>query len=157
MEVIANPTDVWAVAGLIGDIIDLIPFVAGVGESVKVIKVSVKVSDGLGDLTNAGKYGIKSYSLLRQLLKGTGLHAHHIVEKRLVQYMGINMEDMLSVAVTAAEHQRFTNAWRKIFPYGTTNYSTLRRIDIWEAAQNIYTNYPDILEVAERILFGLEG
>ena len=43
-DVIANPSDPWAWAGLIGDAVDvLVPFVSGVGETTKALKVANKV------------------------------------------------------------------------------------------------------------------
>lgn len=45
-DVIANPSDPWAWAGLIGDAVDvLVPFVSGVGETTKALKVANKVDD----------------------------------------------------------------------------------------------------------------
>ena len=38
VEVIANPADPWAWAGLAGDTIDLIPFVSGVGEVTRAVR-----------------------------------------------------------------------------------------------------------------------
>ncbi len=158
IEVCAEPTDIWAWVGLVGDALDLIPFLTGVGEgikairTVKAVKVINKVADGLGDLSQARKYGIQSYKSLRNLLKGTGLHAHHIVEKRLVAYLDIDVHNMLSVAVTPAEHQKFTNAWRRRIPHGT-KYRELSREYIWEVAQEVYKDYPEILKAAEKILF----
>ena len=51
-DVVKNPNDVWAWAGLVGDAIDLIPFVAGVGESIKIAKVAkntLEISDDIYD------------------------------------------------------------------------------------------------------------
>ncbi len=48
-EVAANPLDPWAWAWLAGDIIDLVPFVTGVGESTKVIGATVKVANKVDD------------------------------------------------------------------------------------------------------------
>ena len=45
IEVCVNPTDPWAWAGLIGDTIDLIPFVTGVGEVTRAVKTIDKVTD----------------------------------------------------------------------------------------------------------------
>ncbi len=45
VEVIDNPSDPWAWGGLLGDAIDLIPFVCGVGESVRGIKTTKKIVD----------------------------------------------------------------------------------------------------------------
>ena len=131
----------------------MIPFVSGVGETTKVVKNVVRVVDKFGGLSRAKDFGIKTYKTLKKALKGTGLQAHHIIEKRLVKYLGINANEMLSVAVTAAEHQKFTNAWRDIFKYGT-DYSKLTKNDIWKAAQKIYKDYPELLKAAKKTLFG---
>ncbi|MBQ8321073.1 MAG: hypothetical protein IJX92_01745, partial [Clostridia bacterium] len=45
VEVAVNPTDIWAWAGLVGDTIDLIPFVTGVGEVTRAVKTIDKVAD----------------------------------------------------------------------------------------------------------------
>ncbi len=45
VEVAINPLDPWAWAGLAGDAIDLIPFVTGVGETIKGVKVVKKGVD----------------------------------------------------------------------------------------------------------------
>ena len=50
-EVYVNPTDPWAWAGLGGDIVDLIPFVTGVGEVTRAVKISKKV-DNIADTVN---------------------------------------------------------------------------------------------------------
>ena len=44
-EVIANPTDPWAWAGLAGDVVDLVPFVTGVGEVTRAVKAANKAGD----------------------------------------------------------------------------------------------------------------
>ena len=45
VEVALNPGDVWAWAGMVGDAVDLIPFVTGIGESVKIVRASNKMDD----------------------------------------------------------------------------------------------------------------
>ena len=44
-DVINNPSDPWAWAGLAGDVVDLIPFVSGVGEATDIIRVANKADD----------------------------------------------------------------------------------------------------------------
>ena len=46
-EVIANPTDPWAWAGLAGDVVDLVSFVTGVGEVTRAVKAANKAGDVL--------------------------------------------------------------------------------------------------------------
>ena len=153
-DLLANPGDIWMWISLGGDVIDvLIPFVGGVGETVKVLRITLEFADGFGDLSRASEFGIKSYKILKNQTRGTGLHAHHIIEKRLVKHLGFDLDSILSVAVTPAEHLKFTNAWREVFEYGM-DYSVLSLEDIWKAAQEIYKDYPELLEAAKKTLFG---
>ncbi|WP_054750422.1 hypothetical protein [Ruminiclostridium josui] len=109
--------------------------------------------DVFGNLSKAAEYGLDSYSALHKKLKGTGLEAHHIIEKRLAKALGISSTNsMLSVAVNKTEHQVFTNAWRAIIPYGT-DYSKLSKDQIWQAAQKVYKNFPALLEAAKKTIF----
>ena len=45
VEVCVNPGDPWNWAGLIGDAIDLIPFLTGAGEATRAVKTANKVAD----------------------------------------------------------------------------------------------------------------
>ena len=45
VDVVKDPTDPWAWAGLVGDVVDLIPGVTGVGEATKAAKVVKKTTD----------------------------------------------------------------------------------------------------------------
>ncbi|RXE58098.1 RHS repeat-associated core domain-containing protein, partial [Acetivibrio mesophilus] len=128
-------------------------FVSDIKNGIK-LKVGKKgASKALGDLSQASKYGIDTYGNLTKSLKGTGLQAHHIIEQRLADVLGIsNTKSMLSVAVTKTEHQAFTNAWRKLIPYGT-NYSTLTKTQIWNYAQEVYKDYPALLDAAKKTIF----
>ncbi len=55
-DVIANPYDPWAWAGLAGDVVDVaIPFVGGVGEAIKVAKVVNTVGDTADSIHDASK------------------------------------------------------------------------------------------------------
>lgn len=156
-----DPSDEWAWFCLVGDFADIaIPFLGGGGEAIRAYSLANKARDtievlvdGYGNLSRASEFGIKAYKKLRKALEGTGLHAHHIIEQRLVKHLGIDVTTMLSVAVTTSEHQVFTNAWRAIFKYGM-DYSKLTVQDLWEAAQQVYKDYPELLKAAKTILFG---
>ena len=153
-DVYSNPGDPFAWAGFVGDFVDiLLPFAGGVGESARLLRTANKAASAVGDLSRAADYGIDTYQELRKVLRGTGLEAHHIIEKRLVQYLDIATDTMLSVALTKEEHQKFTNAWRAWFPYGM-DYSKLTIAELWDAAQEIYKDYPELLDAAEAILHG---
>ncbi len=95
-----------------------------------------------GGLSRAAEYGLQSYKNLTKALKGTGLQAHHLIEQRF------KLGHQISVAVTKAEHQVFTNAWRKLLPYGKT-YTVNQ---VWNAAQKVYAKYPALLEAVRKAL-----
>ena len=77
VEVTMNPTDLTAWAGLLGDTVDLVPFVTGVGETIKALRASSKVAEGTAE-------AIDTYSSLRKINKGTGKEVHHIIKKDLL-------------------------------------------------------------------------
>ena len=124
-----------------------VDFIDGVSDTGKAVRSTTKV------LSRADDYGIKSYKILKKELAGTGLQAHHIIEQRLVKHLGMNTDDMLSVAVTKGEHFNFTDLWRRAIPYGT-DYTEYTPEKIWDVAQNIYKNYPDLKDAAYKSLFG---
>ena len=114
VEVATNPTDLSAWAGLMGDAVDLIPFVTGVGETIRALRAADKVTDGADRL-------IDTYRRLKQANKGSGLEVHHIVEKRfhdLFGYVDKKGRSMPSIALSPEDHQVYTNAWRELVEYG---------------------------------------
>ena len=52
-DVCKDPSDPWAWAGLIGDAVDLIPFVSGVGEVTRAVNTGRKVLDAADDVHDA--------------------------------------------------------------------------------------------------------
>lgn len=101
-------------------------------------------ASGLNSFSRAGEFGIKPYNVLRRELKGMGLHAHHLIERRFAETLGRNWRTMESIALTPAEHQVFTNAWKDEIALGVgTRTATPERI--MQAAKRIYANYPEIL------------
>jgi hypothetical protein len=108
---------------------------------------------GLDVFSRASEFGIRSYNNLRGMTRGTGLHAHHIIEQRFAARLGLDVGQMQSVALTPGEHQIFTNAWRSQIGLGT-DYMLLTVDDIWSAAQQVYADYPELLEAARQTLFG---
>jgi hypothetical protein len=110
-----------------------------------------------------GKYaddalGILPYNQLRTQIKGTALEAHHIIEKRFANTLGTVPNNMLSVAMSPKAHQQFTNAWREAIGYSNSNSAittlSATKEQIWTAAQNIYNDFPDMLDAARRTIFG---
>ena len=125
------------------DVIDAIDLISDVSDIV----------NGFGDLSRASEFGIKGYSSLKNDLYGTGLEAHHVVEVRFLKGLDLDVKNAPSVTVTKAEHQRFTNHWRQIYPYGKTIYKELDHAEIWENAKIVYNGYPELLDAVWDTLF----
>lgn len=153
IEVVANPYDPWAWAGLAGDVIDLVPFVSGVGEVTRAVKVTknvAEVADDIHDTTKAVDNTIDTYKALKKANKGTGKEIHHIVEKRFADAIDIdNTDEMLSIALDRKTHRNFTNAWRNELGYG----KKYKPDEIWNAAQKVYKEYPNLLEAARKTIW----
>lgn len=99
---------------------------------------------GWGRLSRASQFGIRSYERLRVLLANTGLAAHHLYPQRFAAVLGVRVQQMASVAVTRAEHQIFTNAWRTMIPYGAGTANATRQ-QVENAASFIYAAHPALL------------
>jgi hypothetical protein len=115
---------------------------AGVG-AVYVLAATDK--QAFGGLSRASEFGIEPQTELRQALQGSGLQAHHLIEQRFASVMGHDARQKLCVAVTPAEHQAFTNAWRAAIPYGQGTVNATKEMVMREAAR-IYADYPAILQ-----------
>lgn len=96
-----------------------------------------------GNLSRAAEFGIQAESSLAKAIAKTGLEKHHLIEQRLTDAFIGDPRLKLTVAVTAAEHQAFTNAWRQRIAYGTPLPS---KDVILKHAREIYANYPAILK-----------
>ena len=107
--------------------------------------VATEAVSGFGGLSRAADFGPQSYRALSAELRGTGLQAHHLLEKRFAGVLGQSTDDMLSVAVTQAEHQVFTNAWRQAIPYGAGTSAATPEL-ITATARQVYSGYPEILK-----------
>ena len=60
------------------------------------------------------------------------------------------LNDFLGVALDHATHAMYTEQWRKLLPYGK-KYSVPQ---IYEAAQQIYANSPELLKWARFTIIG---
>lgn len=98
---------------------------------------------------------IKPYRPLQTLQRGSGLQAHHIVEKRFKRaFVKANFQTAcvldMAMSVTRKEHQVFTNAWRKRFPYGRgTRCATAPQIIAF--ARRLYKNEPQVMQLLKLI------
>ena len=137
-DVAANPTNVWAWVGLAGDAIDLIPFVTGVGEGVRTLRIAMDATDKLGDAAKLGKLakmedlvdGFKSFTQrnfrknLQTLTKqtGKGMEAHHVLPQALRDQFDaahINIDNPIFGAWVDSSHQKwgyaYNQEWRAFF------------------------------------------
>ena len=80
VEVSINPQDPWAWAGLVGDVIDLIPFVTGVGEMTRVVKTTVKLVNKMDDVIDSAK------ALKRSVASSVGVY--EVLYKSGKNYVG---------------------------------------------------------------------
>jgi hypothetical protein len=98
----------------------------------------------------AADFGIDAWTRLSAAIARTGLQAHHIVEERFADVLGLDARWIPSVALTPEEHQAFTNLWRAAIPYGTSAQATWKQI--WEAVLRAYAQHPELLEAAKQTL-----
>ncbi|MBQ4197286.1 MAG: hypothetical protein II659_05490 [Bacteroidales bacterium] len=123
-----------------------------------------EVGKGIGELSVASEYGIKSYKSLKATLnaskgKGSGLEVHHLIEKRFANLLGVKEDDMLSIVVTHDEHVKFTKAWRNEIGYNIekktkeTVTSNASINDIKRTIRKVYKDYPEIITFFENIGF----
>jgi len=107
------------------------------------------INKSWGQLTRAAEFGFKTYSRMLEAKRGLGLHAHHIIEQRF--FPTLNQKIDITVAVTQTEHTAFTNHWSRLIPHGT-NYANITKQQIWDAAQQVYADFPALLEAARQAL-----
>jgi len=89
------------------------------------------------------KYGIHAYPVLRKSIRGTGLQAHHLIEKRFAATLEMKASEILSIALPKAVHQVFTNKWRSAISYGRGTPQATKAI-LREAITEVYTDFPDL-------------
>ena len=85
-DVIANPTDPWAWASVVGDTVDLIPFVSGVGEATKAVSITVKTVDVADDAVDAAKTVWRTADQVNNIKKATG--SYEIIFESGKNYVG---------------------------------------------------------------------
>ena len=86
VEVCHNPTDPWAWAGMVGDAIDLIPVVTGVGEATRAVKTTIKAVDKADDVIDSAKALRRTADASSDIRKATG--SYEILYKSGYSYIG---------------------------------------------------------------------
>ncbi len=105
-----------------------------------------KAAETLAETRLAGT----AYRQLAKILAKSGMEAHHIVQSRFAGLFGLNSKEMMSVALTHAEHVHLDNLWRQVLPYGR-NYTAAQ---VRAAIPQVYRNYPELREIAFREIRG---
>ena len=97
------------------------------------------------DLISDGKVMLP-YKKMKRLTKGTDLEAHHLIEKRFADVLGIKEGDIISVALDKNSHQKITNRMRDKIPYemkgadqGRFSTTKANKEDVWRATKETYT------------------
>jgi hypothetical protein len=101
------------------------------------------IAKNADELAEAARFGIKAYKELRKEIKGTGLVAHHVLEKRFADILGEIKAEMKSIALTVEKHQEITNAWRDAIKYGEGTINATKE-QVQNAARDIYKGCKDI-------------
>jgi hypothetical protein len=138
-----NTSSGWYMAGGATAFVAMVVATGGAGAGAR---AAASAPRAFGGLSRAAEFGIRPYGQLRAALQGTGLQAHHLIEQRLAAVMSQTPREMLSVAVTRAEHQVFTNAWRAAIPYGAAGTGAATTEIVLQAARDIYSSYPAIMQ-----------
>ena len=105
-EVVANPVDPWAWAGLLGDVVDVVvPFVGGLGEAVDAVKTVSRVVDKGDDIIDVAKNMRRTADAADDIKDSTG--AYVVLYEQGQHYIGKGGMDR---AITSAtEHMSETN------------------------------------------------
>ena len=115
VEVVINPLDPWAWAGLVGDALDLIPFVTGVGESIKGVRVVAKGLDLVDDTLDTVRF-VKAADMIDDFSDGG----------TMLRRVG-NLDDYR--ALTKTNHVDGTNLHTLFMKNEKTIKNTRKRVD----------------------------
>ena len=150
-EVCKNPKDPWAWVGLAGDTLDLIPFVTGVGEVTRGLKVVSKAANQIENISTTGKVakniikksdGFSSFNKLKKAIgsPGSGNEWHHIVEQSQIGRSGFATELIQNPGNIIAIDK---NTHRKISGYYSSKqpFSQNMTVRDWLAGQSFEEQY----------------
>ena len=106
--------------------------------------------DNLADAADVFKANSKnivgSYKDIKRVVKGLGIkgmEVHHLVEKRFADVLGIDPNEILSVALEKDTHRKLTSDFRKEigYIYDFSNSKRTNTVDadqVWEAIVKVY-------------------
>ena len=150
IEVVANPTDVFAWIGLVGDVIDVaVPFVGGIGETVDAVQGLVEGTDRVIDAAkhmkkyvskSTGSYEIVFKSGKTYVGKGSLKRAIKSASDKCTNYS----DEVASLTWKRAANQReaFINEYISMCKYGGPNNSAINNLNsynkMWSPGRNYY-------------------
>ena len=107
-ELAANPTDLWALASFSGDLIDvLLPFVSGVGETVKVVSGVVKVSSAVDDVHDTVKTA-------KRVKTSAKVHGNSLSTTKVTfgyELRSVDTNEIMKFGETTRGSKRYTNKY----------------------------------------------
>ena len=112
-DVADNPSDVWAWIGLVGDVVDLLPIVSGVGEATDLIRATTKVDevvDAADNLNDARKATDRTLKAIKKAAKKLDEGDHYVYIARgsngIIEYVGITNDFARRKAEWAAKGRK---------------------------------------------------
>ena len=129
VDVLANPYDPLSWLGLVGDIVDLIPCVTGVGDSVRMVKLSVSMADDTHDVVRTMR---KVYSSIPD----TGDVVFCLKLQALTKLFTKAVIDILGRAVFIDQQFLRCSIWLKMIRLGKL-YGEVRQIQCLHLSMSI--------------------
>ncbi len=123
-------------------------FAIGAAGGLKALGSSLVSRFAAGEPLAASRLAGLPYKEVARWASLVGAQAHHIIEKRFAQALGLKASEMASVALTNVEHQVFTNRWRSALPYGVK----WTKDKVIEKVFEVYHDHPELLKIALREL-----
>jgi len=149
-DVIVNPLDLWAWAGLAGDLVDLIPFVTGVGETIKAGKglrfLLAHADEGASLFKNADNIVDFAKGADKVLDAGSDIvrtgQKHHVITRRIADRISelgwnISRNDYIVQALTPGAHRGFQK-WHREYQREILEF--LSKSDVTEIGFKKYVN-----------------
>ena len=104
-EVMAKPSDPWAWAGLVGDVVDVaLPFVTGVGEVTRATRTTVRLISDVDDVVETARAFKRTSGVADEIRKSTGVYV--VLYNKGQNYVG---KGGFSRAITSAKDHMSAN------------------------------------------------
>ena len=135
VDVVANPEDPLAWIGLVGDAIDLVPFVTGVGETVRVVSTVIDIADAVHDVDNGVEVVESSTKIFKYIDDDIAKYADDIIESSKTTKIHGNSLDSPAKNYGYALRDNDTN---EILKYGESIKGTKRYTNKFYEDNNCY-------------------